>query len=76
MTEWPRKIFSYAFNGRSNPARISVGVSEDGVTCVYFPGVMEPCIVVKGHPIEIDISGNGPGPDICILAEASWGSSS
>jgi hypothetical protein len=65
------KLFSHAFNGRSNPARISVGINDDGETHIYLPGVRETIIVRKGFPINIDISGNSPGPDVAILVEVN-----
>jgi len=65
------KLFSYVFNGRTNPTRISVGISDDGETHVYLPGCRETIIVRKGFPIKIDISGNGPGPDVAILLEVN-----
>jgi hypothetical protein len=69
ITEFPNKLISYGFNGRSG-ARISVGVSDDGLTRIYFPGCIEAVIVSHGHPISIDVSGNGPGPDVAVLIEA------
>jgi hypothetical protein len=64
------KLFSCVFNGRSSPARISIGIAEDGETHVWLPGCRETVIIRKGYPIEIDISGNSPGPDVAILLEA------
>jgi hypothetical protein len=73
ITEFPNKLISYAFNGRSAGARISVGVSDDGLTRIHFPGCIEAVIVVPGYPVSIDVSGNGPGPDVAILIEAFRG---
>ena len=63
------KIFEYMFDGRSTGARISVGVSDDGETLIYLPGCPEAFTIRNGHPVEIDISGNGPGPDVRIHLE-------
>lgn len=62
------KIFAIIFNGREG-YRISVGVNEEDRTCIYLPGVLEPVIVTKDAPIDIDISGNSPGPDVAVMVE-------
>jgi hypothetical protein len=67
------KIFSKCFNGRREPFRISVGINDSGRTVVYLPDMPEPFIVIEDYPIEIDISGNGPGPDVAILVEVTRG---
>jgi hypothetical protein len=64
------KLYSLGFNGRSNPQRISVGIDYDGLTRIYFPGTVEACVVRKSSPVEINISGDSPGPDVAILVEA------
>ena len=64
------KLFSYGFNGRSSPAKISVEVDEDDTTRIYFPSVTEPLLLRKGCTVDIEISGNSPGPDVAILVEA------
>jgi hypothetical protein len=53
------------------PAKVTISVNDNGRTLVHFPGCIEPIIVLNGYPIEIVISGDGPGPDVAIMMEAN-----